>query len=446
MKLISKVRFDALGSYCRDPPASVLAIELAWLATADERVLATLMVDTDGEFSAVVLAPDVKERYRWVAGTGYFSTPEEAIADLQLKVDDLLPRLDDERSQGDEVGSPVDFLTPVHPTERLNPDFVTLTTKEGYSPARGIVEPMMRWHEDADGNFVEQFQTTGYDARIWELYLFAALGEAGYKLDRSFPAPDLVARGLEGEFCLEATTIQPTTDSSGQRVPGPSAETDEEMLAYVREYLPIRYAGPLMTKLKKRYWEEAHVAGKPLLFAIQDFHDPTSMTWSRSGLPTYLYGYVHDPKREADGSLTITPTKVKTHRWEAKQVPSGFFGLPGAENVSAVLFNSSGTIAKFNRMGVIAGFGSEEVVLIRQGMAIDPDLNASEADAFVHVVNQEYMESGWRAWTCTTTHVPPIRSIRRCFLAPPTTGCSTMGGSNRWLRGGSRWRLALQSW
>ena len=158
MKLISKVRFDALASYCRDPLASVLAIELVWLATADERVLATLMVDTDGEFSAVVLAPDLKERYRWVAGTGYFSTPEEAIADLQLKVDDLLPRLDDERSQGDEVGSAVDFFTPVHPTERLTPDFVTLTSKEGYSPARGIVEPMMRWYEDATATSSSSFR------------------------------------------------------------------------------------------------------------------------------------------------------------------------------------------------------------------------------------------------------------------------------------------------
>ena len=45
---------------------------------------------------------------------------------------------------------------------------------------------MMRWHEDADGNLIEQFQTSGFDARIWELYLFAALSEAGYGIDRSF--------------------------------------------------------------------------------------------------------------------------------------------------------------------------------------------------------------------------------------------------------------------
>jgi hypothetical protein len=387
MKLISKARFDALASYCRDPLAFALAAELAWLATADEQVLATLMIDLDGEFSAVVLARDLKERYRWVGATAFFATPIEALADLRLKVDALLPELDEQRGQGDEVGQPVDFFTPVGAVEELNPDFITLATSEGYSPARGVIEPMMRRYEDADGNFVQQFQTTGYDARIWELYLFAALGEAGYKLDRSFAAPDFVAKGLRGEFCVEATTINPSL------VPGPAPATEDEWLTYARDYLPIRYAGPLTSKLAKHYWEQPHVAGKPLVLAIQDFHEPLSMTWSRSGLATYLYGYVHDPKREADGSLTIVATKVVSHRWGTKEVQSGFFGLPGAENVSAVFFNTSGTIAKFNRIGAMAGFGSEEVVLVRQGTAIDPDPDASEPEPFLHVVNKEYIEN-----------------------------------------------------
>jgi len=62
-----------------------------------------------------------------------------------------------------------------------------------------------------------------------------------------------------------------------------------------------------------------------------------SMTWSRSGLPTYLYGYLHHAKHEEDGSLTIVPENVTTHRWGPNEVPSGFFMLPDAENVSAVL-------------------------------------------------------------------------------------------------------------
>ncbi len=52
---------------------------------------------------------------------------------------------------------------------------------------------MMRWYEDIDGNFVEQFQTTGFNARVWELYLFAALTEANLRLERPDPAPDFLA-------------------------------------------------------------------------------------------------------------------------------------------------------------------------------------------------------------------------------------------------------------
>src|SRR6266540_271554 len=60
MNDISKVRFDALASYARHPLASFLSVELRWLEFADERVLATLILDTDGEFSGVILAQDMK--------------------------------------------------------------------------------------------------------------------------------------------------------------------------------------------------------------------------------------------------------------------------------------------------------------------------------------------------------------------------------------------------
>ena len=37
-------------------------------------------------------------------------------------------------------------------------------------------------------------------------------------------------------------------------------------------------------------------------------------------------------------------------------MPSGFFDEPGAANVSAVIFSNAGTLSKFDRMGIIAGF------------------------------------------------------------------------------------------
>src|SRR5690606_38176246 len=57
-------------------------------------------------------------------------------------------------------------------------------------------------------------------------------------------------------------------------------------------------------------------------------------------------------------------------------VESGFFRQPDSEQVSAVLFSNSGTISKFARMGALAGFGSDNVTIIREGTWMDPDPNA----------------------------------------------------------------------
>ena len=58
-----------------------------------------------------------------------------------------------------------------------------------------------------------------------------------------------------------------------------------------------------------------------------------------------------------------------------------------------MLFSNSGTIAKFNRMGVIAGFGSPRVLVIREGTHVDHDANATTPKSFRRVVNAPgYME------------------------------------------------------
>ncbi|WP_425258145.1 hypothetical protein ACPOLB_21800 [Rubrivivax sp. RP6-9] len=159
--------------------------------------------------------------------------------------------------------------------------------------------------------------------------------------------------------------------------------------------MPIRYAGPLTAKLGKKYWEKENVKGLPLAFAIQDFHAPNSMVTSRTALPVYLYGVVWDWAKDADGKLVITPKKVERHVWGQKTVQSGFFSLPGTENISAVIANASATISKFNRMGVLAGFGSKRVRMLRQGTAANPDPNSEVPVAFVHDVNAPDYSETW---------------------------------------------------
>ena len=80
---------------------------------------------------------------------------------------------------------------------------------------------MMKWYEDVDGNFVQQFQTTGFDARIWELYLFAAFVEMGFLIERIHAVPDFNCRGLLGSLAVEAVTVNPTQGPGGKPMPLP---------------------------------------------------------------------------------------------------------------------------------------------------------------------------------------------------------------------------------
>ena len=297
--------------------------------------------------------------------------------------------------QGDERGQSVDFFDPMSPTERLHESFKTVAGLEKFSPARGIIEPMMRWYEDLDGNFVEQFQTTGFDARVWELYLFATFVEMGYRIAHVHAVPDFACEGLLGDFTVEAMTVNPTQEKDGSNAPLPSLDTQEQLRAFQSHYMPIKFAGPLTSKLKKRYWEKPAAKGKPLLFAIQNFSIPAAAPSGSPALPIYLYGVDLDWRTQEDGGIAYAPRPIEEHRWGRKVIPAAFFSLPEAENVSAVVFNKSGTISKFNRMGVLGGFGSGKVVLFRHGLVFDYHPHALVPHHFAHVVNAPGYAETW---------------------------------------------------
>jgi len=396
MRLISQVRFDALAGYCRKPQTVLVGEELSWYEHADERVLGVLIRDyADDDYGGMVLGRDNRGRFRWI-GMGDFNTSRrKAKRSLKRELKRLGAAPDDEFSQGDEDGTALDFFTAVCPPDRLNPSFRSLTDTEGFSPARGIVEPMMNWYDDPDGNFVQQFQTTGFDSRIWELYLFATFVEMRCAINRAGVVPDFCCTGIHGEFCVEAVTVNPTQEKGGKPLPPPPTNTPDEIRVFQKEYMPIKYGSVLTSKLSKKYWEAPAAVGKPLLFAVHDFHAPMSMIFTRSALPVYLYGYDWDASHDENGKLVVSPRKVENHQWGKKIVPSGFFNLPDSENISAVIFSNSGTISKFNRMGFLAKFGSRRVRMIRAGTVLDWNPNASKPLSFTQSVNSWRYKETW---------------------------------------------------
>ena len=93
------------------------------------------------------------------------------------------------------------------------------------------------------------------------------------------------------------------------------------------------------------------------------------MSWSFPAVLQSLYGVSHEVSLDVNGQIIISPLKINHFtKANSAQVEAGFFFLPEAENVRAVLFSSSGTLSKFNRMGRLAGFGNSKCLIFRHGV------------------------------------------------------------------------------
>lgn len=360
LQQISKQRFDALAGYIRRPELLYAAQEFEWLATTDESVLGVLTWDrSDHDFAWSALARDELKKYRWIEGRTSFPTPVAARDACAAALESLSRAPAEEFYQGDTKGKPVDFIAPVVPEAKLHPHFRLLTAQPRYEPARELISAMMRYHEDLDGNFVEQFQTTGFDARLWELYIYATTTELNYaRAKEKYAVPDFCLVNPLGNFAIECATCNPP-EKGTISVP----EGRDPFGEYMENYIPIKLARALTAKLDKKYWEQPHMKDVPLVFAIQDFHSPNIMRAVTFAATEYVYGFRHS---YGNGQRSIVP--IKEHRWKSAVMLSGFFNLPGAENVSAVVVNPQGTLTKFNRMGYLAGFGDRSIRMTRIGM------------------------------------------------------------------------------
>lgn len=277
------------------------------------------------------------------------------------------------------------LFTPVVPETKLNRDYNAVRTAAGYEPARLMLDEVFRSFHDPDGNFVEQFQTHGFNARLYELYLFAYFSHSGFEIDRSYPQPDFLVSRNSLTVAVEATTAnpsQPLPDASLEDESRGSSGIDKEaLMEKLNNELPVRLGSPLYSKLNKHYWELPHVKNKPVVIAIEAFHEPRSLSFSEHALIQYLYGLRSSPRWDASGSLVIDHTPIQHHKF-GKTIPSGFFSLPDAEHISAILFTNSGTISKFSRLGHQEGFHRGNVVIIREGTCNDPDPNSATPGLF----------------------------------------------------------------
>lgn len=88
-------------------------------------------------------------------------------------------------------------------------------------------------------------------------------------------------------------------------------------------YFPTRYSGPLLAKLRKKYWEKEHVSGKPFVIAIADCQFKGAGNISHDALPLYLYGFIQ--KVTPDG--LEEREDINCHIWGQKKYLQDFLIL-----------------------------------------------------------------------------------------------------------------------
>ncbi|MBM4913178.1 hypothetical protein HYO38_15035 [Vibrio parahaemolyticus] len=385
---ISRTQFDA---YCfsRHPMARLTAYEKQWFIAYDRKILATVFMDnTDGDYGYVIMGRDTRNMFRALQVSTSFKPTQLQARNALIKA--IKKYKNDGATvypQGDEVKLTNELFEPLVEREKLNPIYIALAEEPRLEAARNLIKEIVYTFDDPDGHYIKEFQTRGFDARLWELYLYIYFHDKFLQI-KGNAAPDFHITNHVNEYLVEAVTVNP---SENEDRPDEEAPEDREKLRELLDgYMPIKFGSPLFSKLKKKYWEKEHVQGKPLVFAIHDFHSTGSMTWSRTALSEYLYGM-----RVTLDEGKPNVTKIETHEWKGKSIPSGFFSQPDSEHVSAVLFSNAATLTKFNRMGKLAGMGGKDTKIFRAGTRFNPDPKALVGIPFHEDVDSPDYEESW---------------------------------------------------
>lgn len=383
---ISKKLFDIYLLFTREPFVKYFTKELEYYSNGNGELLGFISLDlTDNDYSVCILSRDIARQYRAVRVEVSIPTVQEAREWIEKTMGDNTIILHDNKNQF------FDIFSKQNKKRELHPNYIHLRDFLVFEAAKNTLREISYHYKDIDGNFIEQFQSiNGFDARIWELYLFCFFREQYFSFERGHEAPDYLVKKSADKIAVEAVIVSRKTPIKNDHDHKAQKEIDEKL----KNETPLRFASTLFDKVKKKYWDKEHVKGLPFLIAIADFHDTMSMTWSFTALLEYLYGHTYKYSSDSEGNIIGKAIKVANYtKTNGVEIPSGFFLQEENENVSAILFSSCATISKFNRMGKQAGFGNEYSKLIRIVNFHDHTPNVVKPQFVEYEVNEDCNET-----------------------------------------------------
>jgi len=260
------------------------------------------------------------------------------------------------------------LFQPIVDVSKMHPSFKGVCDSIGHLGAKKLMDEMFAQLPNPDRNFSEQFQTTGFDSRVFELALFSYFKNSGYRVERVHEQPDFIVGNGYIKVAVEAVTSSPQANVRFQNtIPYMEKLSLDEVQQRIDNDFPVRIGSALFSKLNKRYWELPHCKDIPLVLAVQPFHEAGSLTYTSIGLFSYLFGERTTTSARNNGDLVFRNEQIKTHRVGNKEIPSNFFSQPLTENISAVIYSNSLTVSKFTRMAYQKGYFRDGLKIRRNG-------------------------------------------------------------------------------
>lgn len=296
------------------------------------------------------------------------------------------------------------LFTSIVPPESQHQLFRAITSHPGHLPSREGLQAAYELFPSPDGNFIKDFQSTGFDARIWELYLSALFPSLGITVSQPSDRPDFHLTRDDEIVWVEATTANATQGSVQSQPEGYWEEI---------EHVAAKLGSALFSKLNKRYWELPHVSGKPLVLAVADFHDPDPLRQNVGPISRYLYG--KHSKLVSPIGEPVRSELLEVKSLGPKKVPAGFFNLPDAKYISAVLFSNAGTAAKFSRMA----FDNDRhpfVRMLRHGFSYNKESSAVAPEPFAYIVGSA--PETWGQEVVVMHNPSALHPVSQAFFEP----------------------------
>lgn len=394
MREISKNQFDLYVFFTREYWVELVNEEIAWYMNEAKTLWAVICLDKiDNNYNVIFCARDENRQVRCMDLKTDIESFELAKEFMHSHAQILEYKLENLNKPKRKILE--DLFVPIVKQSKLDPYFQVISKSPAHSAARNVINELIPHFFDVDGNFVQQFQTTGFDSRLWELYLFCYFNEEKLQINRNHFAPDFLLVSGETEVSVEAVIV---SNKSAKDVCSPFPQKED--IEQEEKIMPAKWGSSLYSKLTHvdkagtHYWEYPHTKDKPFVIAIADFHDAFSMIWSQSSLITYLYGFEYKHSFDSDGNLIVHPIKITTHPKGGGRntIPSRFFFQENSENISAVLHSSCATISKFNRIGKQCGLDENDTLMYRIVSVHDPSPNSATPKILKYMVTESNSE------------------------------------------------------